>query len=158
MGDADRPEDVIAGAIPYTDPHQDPKADANVILAALATAGFAVVPQRDVDATARLRAAVDVHRSEVERMGFVNSVDVALWEAAAAVGCDVSDVPLRMRTTIIDASPAAMGMFLRQLGDDIERADGDIVLISVVVYPAEGEAAPTGKWVVQTTVDSTGGV
>jgi len=63
-----------------------------------------------------------------------------------------------MRTTIIDASPAAMGMFLRQLGDDIERADGDIVLISVVVYPAEGEAAPTGKWVVQTTVDSTGGV
>ncbi len=69
----------------------------------------------------------------------------------------MSDVPLRMRTTIIDASPAAMGMFLRQLGDDIERADGDIVLISVVVYP-EGEAAPTGKWVVQTTVDSTGGV
>ena len=66
----------------------------------------------------------------------------------------MSDVPLRMRTTIIDASPAAMGMFLRQLGDDIERADGDIVLISVVVYPAE----LTGKWVVQTTVDSTGGV
>lgn len=70
----------------------------------------------------------------------------------------MSDVPLRMRTTIIDASPAAMGMFLRQLGDDIERADGDIVLISVVVYPAEGEDVLTGKWVVQTTVDSTGGV
>ena len=70
----------------------------------------------------------------------------------------MSDVPVRMRTTIIDASPTAMGRFLRQLGDDIEQADGDIVLISVAVYPAEDEDVLTGKWVVQTTVDSAGGV
>jgi hypothetical protein len=37
--------------------------------------------------------------------------------------------PLRMRTSTIEASPAEMGKFLRRLGDDIERADGDIVLM-----------------------------
>ena len=70
----------------------------------------------------------------------------------------MSDVPVRMRTTTIDATPAAMGRFLRQLSDDIERADGDIVLIGLAVYPNEHDPLDRGEWVVQTTVDAAGGV
>lgn len=66
----------------------------------------------------------------------------------------MSDAPLRMRTTTIDASPAAMGRFLRQLGDDIELADGDIVLIGLAVYANEHEPLDRGEWVVQTIVDA----
>lgn len=64
----------------------------------------------------------------------------------AAIG-----VPVRMRSTTIPATPAAMGRFLRQLGDDIERADGDLVLIGVGVYPVDGD--PLDGWNVQVTID-----
>jgi hypothetical protein len=69
----------------------------------------------------------------------------------------MGDVPLRMRTTTIEASPAAMGRYLRRLGDDIERADGHLVLISVSVYPGDGDENPHGEWVVQAVVDLGGG-
>jgi hypothetical protein len=62
--------------------------------------------------------------------------------------------PLRMRTSTIEASPAEMGKFLRRLGDDIERADGDIVLIALSVYPNERDPLGEGKWDVQIIVDA----
>lgn len=62
--------------------------------------------------------------------------------------------PLRMRTSTIEASPAEMGKFLRRLGDDIERADGDIVLIALSVYPNERDPLGEGDWDVQVIVDT----
>ncbi len=55
-----------------------------------------------------------------------------------------------MKVTTVPATPADMGRFLRRLGDDIERAGGDLVLISVVTYPADDDE---GAWNVQVVVE-----
>lgn len=101
MGDR-TPETVIARFIAelrgYGAPFPAHVEQAHELLAALAAAGFAVVPQADVDAATRLREAIDYHRGyhfgdRGEPDGCCKA-DARLWAAAAVGTVDPEEEPV----------------------------------------------------------------